>query len=860
MIRTLAALLAASTCIVALATPAAAQTREYKIPAGSLKSALDAYVRQSGRQVVYRADEVRSARSPGVLGQQSAEAALAALLIGSGFVTRADGDMIAIVKSSGNAPAATDKVGSFENAAESEIVVTGSRIRGARPTSPVISSSREKISELGYTDLGSYVRSIAQNFNGGQNPGVISSIQTGSENTTSSSTLNLRGLGPDATLTLLNGHRLAYDAVSQGIDISAIPLAAIERIEIVADGSSALYGSDAVGGVANILLRRDFDGLEASARFGGATDGGDVQQQYSAVTGQRWSSGGFMIAGDFNKATDIAASQRSYTANVQPSLTLLPSQRQISAVAAGHQQLADAIELEIDAHYNSHRSFSALPFTGTADVTQSGITSSPEIESYSISPAVKFRLPGGWEFAARATRALSDSRIISTNYAAGIASANNHVRYKNDLWSAEMSAEGPIAELPGGEARLAFGGGLRSNGLIASIRRVTPTLTTTPLNYTDSQTATFAYGEVALPLVSDRNAMPFISKLQLSGALRYERYDNFGGLATPKIGLLYQPIGDLTLKGAWGKSFKAPTLSQLNTVQQGVLNPPSRYIPAPGASGNVLQLSGGSKALEPEKATTLTLGAEFAPLAIPGLRLEASYFTVRYKNRVVRPIADTSQAFKTEYADLILLSPSLAQVLAATADLPLGVTNQTGAAYDPASVGAIIYNRLQNAALQHIKGVDTSASYKFSTGGHEFDLEAHASYLDSDQKLSASQPTIERAGTIFSPPHWRGSASASWRRASVGATLAYNYVGGNDDNRTTTTYRIRSFSTVDATISWRPEGLGLWSGWSFLLSGQNILNEKPPLIRTSSAASPTYDATNYSAIGRLVSLTVSKNW
>jgi iron complex outermembrane recepter protein len=98
MIRTLAAALATSTCIMAIATPAAAQTRAYTIPAGSLKSALDAYVRQSGRQVVYRADEVRPARSRGARGQLSAEAALADLLAGSGFTTRPDGNLVAIVK------------------------------------------------------------------------------------------------------------------------------------------------------------------------------------------------------------------------------------------------------------------------------------------------------------------------------------------------------------------------------------------------------------------------------------------------------------------------------------------------------------------------------------------------------------------------------------------------------------------------------------------------------------------------------------------------------------------------------------------------------------------------------------------
>ena len=98
MIRTLAAALATTSCIVALATPAAAQTREYDIAQGALKDALDAYILQSGRQVVYRADQVRTARSSGVRGSFSPEAALAALLEGSGFTSRTDGELIAIVQ------------------------------------------------------------------------------------------------------------------------------------------------------------------------------------------------------------------------------------------------------------------------------------------------------------------------------------------------------------------------------------------------------------------------------------------------------------------------------------------------------------------------------------------------------------------------------------------------------------------------------------------------------------------------------------------------------------------------------------------------------------------------------------------
>ncbi len=138
------AALAASVCVVAMATPACAQTSEYRIPAGSLKSALDAFARQSGRQIIYKADEIRRARSRGVQGARTAESALAALLEGSGFSFRADPTgAIAIV--TGEAEAG----GTPADNSGADIVVTGSYIRGANPTSPVRTLSRKEIDESG---------------------------------------------------------------------------------------------------------------------------------------------------------------------------------------------------------------------------------------------------------------------------------------------------------------------------------------------------------------------------------------------------------------------------------------------------------------------------------------------------------------------------------------------------------------------------------------------------------------------------------------------------------------------------------------------------------------------------------------
>ncbi|EQD35596.1 TonB-dependent receptor [mine drainage metagenome] len=196
------------------------------------------------------------------------------------------------------------------------VTVTGTRIVGAPPTSPVIDISQKQMIEAGQTNLGEVVRSIPENFSGGQNPGIALGAEADgivNQNLSGGSALDLRGLGPDATLTLLNGHRLSFDGFGQAVDISQIPLAAVDRIEIVTDGASAIYGSDAVAGVANVILKPDYNGISTTVRFGGATAGGDFQRQYSLVGGRRWGSGGFIATLNSESDTAITGQQRSYT-------------------------------------------------------------------------------------------------------------------------------------------------------------------------------------------------------------------------------------------------------------------------------------------------------------------------------------------------------------------------------------------------------------------------------------------------------------------------------------------------------------------------------------------------------------------
>lgn len=192
-----------------------------------------------------------------------------------------------------------------------EVVVTGSRIRGAIPVGSVVTTvSREEIDLTAPVSTTALVQRLPQVFNLGVSENSRGQ-SGGSGNITYGSAINLRGLGPFSTLTLLEGRR----AVPQGttgfaIDPSIIPTVAIGRVEVVADGASALYGSDAVAGVVNLLLRRDFEGVEASVRRGF----GDAyrEQQASVIGGTGWEGGNLMAAYEYSIRSNLGGLDRDF--------------------------------------------------------------------------------------------------------------------------------------------------------------------------------------------------------------------------------------------------------------------------------------------------------------------------------------------------------------------------------------------------------------------------------------------------------------------------------------------------------------------------------------------------------------------
>jgi iron complex outermembrane recepter protein len=166
--------------------------------------------------------------------------------------------------------------GTPEAAASQRIEVTGSRIKrvDAETASPVQVINREEIERTGKQSIQEVLRGVTADGQGSIPPSFTAGFATGS------AAISLRGLGVNSTLVLLNGRRmttygLADDGARNFVDLNTIPLEAVDRIEILKDGASAIYGADAVGGVVNVILRKDYAGASIGGSFGqtGKSDG-----------------------------------------------------------------------------------------------------------------------------------------------------------------------------------------------------------------------------------------------------------------------------------------------------------------------------------------------------------------------------------------------------------------------------------------------------------------------------------------------------------------------------------------------------------------------------------------------------------
>ena len=197
------------------------------------------------------------------------------------------------------------------------IEITGSHIKRTdlEGPSPVTSLSADDIAKTGVTDL---IGLFAKLPISGQ--GTFSTQANSSDDTANGgSSVSLRGLGADSTLILVNGRRVSVSPFAKGIDtafvdINNIPISAIKRVDILKDGASATYGSDAIAGVINVILRDDVDGVEVSAKYGDTADGGGEETNVSVVFGNTTDNSSHTFILDYFNREEVLYADRAYSA------------------------------------------------------------------------------------------------------------------------------------------------------------------------------------------------------------------------------------------------------------------------------------------------------------------------------------------------------------------------------------------------------------------------------------------------------------------------------------------------------------------------------------------------------------------
>lgn len=196
-----------------------------------------------------------------------------------------------------------------------EIVVTGSRIAGSNVDSPIPVQvlSALDIEASGSVDLGEIVTQLPGVYLGLSPTNTLLSTQNAGL-----STIDLRALGSNRTLTLINGHRVVSNSGStQAVDVGTIPSAFVERIDITTGGASAVYGSDAIAGVANIMLVNSYTGAEIDVRYGDSDEGGGETTSIDAAYGIDFGNGNgnFMIGVMWDERKPLWATDRDFALN-----------------------------------------------------------------------------------------------------------------------------------------------------------------------------------------------------------------------------------------------------------------------------------------------------------------------------------------------------------------------------------------------------------------------------------------------------------------------------------------------------------------------------------------------------------------
>jgi iron complex outermembrane recepter protein len=850
-----------------------------------------------------------------------------------------------------------------------EIVrITGTYIRDKVPVGQeIISANRDDIEATGAATPADFLSTLPQTFGGGPNQDTY----IGQEAQTNSGLgvgENLRGLGARATLVLIDGRRVAPSGTEgEFVDIENIPMSAIERIDILPDSASAIYGADAVGGVVNFVLRKNFDGAETIARGGSGTRGDLQEYLFSQTLGKTWDGGSGLVSFEFYDRGALPAADRSYavsdltrlgggnyntiltnpgnilgpsgqtwpipygqngthltaadlvpgTPNEQDTYLgsqIIPSQRRWNLYIDGRQDIGDRVTVFADllmGHRDAAEQFAGsgqeliVPTTNPFYVNPTGVagpvlvgynfgkdlgpvTTDVGVDTLNATLGLDFDAGASWivsvygSFVREKQNALTTNLVDLNSAEIALADPNpatalnpfgdgsftnaatlNAIREDYRFWldsqleTADITADGPVAELPGGPLKLAVGID-RRNQFFSTANTAISSAAAQSSNL--SRSVVSAFSELVAPVLSESNAVPGMTRLQFSAAVRYEDYSTFGSGTTPKLGVLWSPLQTLSLRGSWSHAVRPPTLSDLDSSHNQAELVPLPNPAAPGGVTSALAWVGGNTDVQPERARSWTGGLDFVPAAVPGLTLGMTYFNTLFTDRIQSTSLVGNILSDPAYAAIVNTKPTAAQIayICSHSAFPQGTTAECV----NSAPGAIVDLRVRNLATLETDGIDFDSRYERPLPLGKLRLDLNGTWLlGFRQAETPNAPLTSLLSTENEPINLRMRASAGWQFAGFGALVAANFANGYHDIASTPPRRIDSWTTIDVQLRYDiPDDANRWlRGTRIELNAHNVFNQDPPFLNNQ-IVGIGYDQENANPYGRVLSLELRKNW
>jgi len=938
--------------------PEWASAATFDLPAGPLDSTLLAISKQTGQSISFEQRLVQGISAPAIHGDLSNEQALQVALQGSGLQSQENDQGVII--SAAPAKAVQSSVGSEPTTQLQRVEVTGTAIRraDAETAVPVTILRVEQLKEQGVTSIEQVVSRIAAN------QGTVNSARTIGAANGGSSFADLRGIGANKTLVLLNGRRLSNNAVSgSGVDLNTIPFAALDRVEVLRDGASALYGTDAIGGVINFITKKSVTGGQLS--LGGSTpthagggDTHDISGSYGFGDLDQDRFNIFAVA-NYDKEQSLAAKDRAYTYNYQPNrgldyssgtaspanwsqgsnatnplaaggckapglilrngicrqtlwsdLDLMPEQEKASLFTKATVKLADdhTASLEYFAAKNkSSYQLGPAPLTGlhinpgTTYYPGNGVTPGPT--NFALDPTQPVNV--GWRESDVGPRHNSDDnlsqRLLLTfdgtvagwDYNVGASYNQNKVvssvegGYVNDTAVANGIANGILN--PFGPQSAAGAAYLGANSVSGDYRTSVGRVKALDGRVSREIGDWFGAGPAALALGGeyrkeefhqdydafagdiqslgiDPNAavsgnrtvqaeyaelnVPVLDSLELTAAVRHDKYSDFGSTTNPKYSFRFQPFRELVVRGAYSEGFRAPSLYELylpnNTGYTNAnYNDPRLCAGGHPSNGGIanrdcaqqfLSQNGGNTGLQPETARNVTFGFVYQP--ITDLSVGLDFWWIKIANQ----IAEFPES-------AVFNNPAFDDRIVRAAD------------------GSIDHIVTGYANLGKVKtsGIDVTLDYRFpNTPYGQFGLGLQGTYVTRyDYQEQIGGAYIDkvgdfRGGDFYSAgaiARWKHNLNLNWNLGSYGASLVNRFNSGYHDSDPSTHASVASYSI------WDLSGTYSWNKTLTLTAGvQNVFDRDPPFSNQTYAFQSGYDPRYTDPFGRVLFTKIAYNF